>query len=94
VTFDGKPLDGVFVMHNEEELRNWFKLDEREDGHYFYPFDDFVQLREVIIGPLCATQKEDIEDALKTWTLTALIRVSRSLASRSRRAYPIGGTLA
>src|SRR5271156_556763 len=45
----------------EEELRNWFKLDEREDGHYFYPFDDFVQLREVIIGPLCATQKEDIE---------------------------------
>jgi len=68
----------------EEELRNWFKLDEREDGHYFYPFDDFVQLREVIIGPLCATQKEDIENALKTYQDTVTITKAR-LAFRTFR---------
>jgi hypothetical protein len=68
----------------EEELRNWFKLDEREDGHYFYPFDDFVQLREVIIGPLCATQKEDIEEALKTYQDTVTITKAR-LAFRTFR---------
>jgi hypothetical protein len=47
----------------EEELRNWFQLDEREAGHYFYPFDDFVQLKEVIAGPLCTTPNEDIQEA-------------------------------
>jgi Protein of unknown function (DUF2971) len=51
--------------HYEEELRNWFKLDEREDGHYFYPFDGFVQLREVIAGPLCIIPRDRIEAALK-----------------------------
>lgn len=49
----------------EEELRNWFKLDEREDGHYFYPFDGLVRLREVIAGPLCAVPKSRIDEALK-----------------------------
>jgi hypothetical protein len=53
--------------HYEEEWRNWFQLDEREDGHYFYPFDEFVQLREVIVGPLCSTSKEEIEEALKSY---------------------------
>ena len=50
----------------------------------FYPFDDFVQLREVIIGPLCATQKEDIEDALKTYQDTVTITKAR-LAFRTFR---------
>lgn len=48
----------------EEELRNWFQLDKREDGHYFYPFDGFVQLREVIAGPLCTESKDRIKEAL------------------------------
>jgi hypothetical protein len=68
----------------EEELRNWFKLDEREGGHYFYPFDRFVQLREVIIGPLCATRKEDIEDALRTYQDSVTITKAR-LAFRTFR---------
>lgn len=70
--------------HYEEELRNWFKLDEREDGYYFYPFDDFVQLREVIAGPLCTTPKEEIDDALKTYSDTIAI-VKARLAFRTFR---------
>jgi hypothetical protein len=39
----------------EGELRAWFRLDECDSstGHYFYSFDEDVQLREVIVGPLC-----------------------------------------
>jgi hypothetical protein len=48
----------------EEEWRNWFLLEEREGPHYFYPFDGFVQLREVIVGPLCEVQKPRIRQAL------------------------------
>jgi Protein of unknown function (DUF2971) len=48
----------------EQELRNWFQLDQREDGHYFYPFDNFVQLKEVIAGPLCEISKDRINQAL------------------------------
>lgn len=51
--------------HYEEELRNWFRLDERDGDHYFYPFDDFIQLREVIAGPLCSATKSEIDEALK-----------------------------
>jgi hypothetical protein len=48
----------------EEELRNWFQLDQREDGHYFYPFDDFIRLKEVIARPLCPISKDNIDQAL------------------------------
>lgn len=48
----------------EEEWRNWFRLDERDGDHYFYPFDALVQLREVILGPLCSITKEEINKAL------------------------------
>ena len=51
--------------HYEEELRHWFDLDEREDGHYFYPFDGLIQLREVIVGPLCTEPRDRIDEALK-----------------------------
>ncbi len=51
----------------EEELRNWFQFDKRENGHYFYPFDGFVQLREVIAGPLCTESKDRIKEALKDY---------------------------
>jgi hypothetical protein len=51
----------------EEELRGWFRLEERDasTGHYFYRFDEKVQLREVIAGPLCGTPKATIDAALK-----------------------------
>jgi hypothetical protein len=47
----------------EEEWRNWFRLDAREDGHYFYYFEPekFIQLREIIAGPLCQVTKTEIE---------------------------------
>jgi hypothetical protein len=50
----------------EEELRGWFSLDERDGstGHYFYTFDDKLQLSEVIAGPLCDTPKTAIDGAL------------------------------
>lgn len=51
----------------EEEWRNWFRIDERDGDHYFYPFDGFVQLREVIAGPLCVTPKTKIDEALNTY---------------------------
>jgi hypothetical protein len=54
----------------EEEWRNWFKLDTREQGHYFYYFepDKFVQLREIIAGPLCQITKAEIENAMCSYT--------------------------
>jgi hypothetical protein len=48
----------------EEEWRNWFRLDERDGDHYFYPFDERVQLREVIAGPLCDVTETQISEAL------------------------------
>ena len=50
----------------EEEWRNWFKFDEREDGHYFYYFgnEKLLELPEVIAGPLCDVTKGEIEIAL------------------------------
>ena len=48
----------------QEESRGWFKLDERENGHYFYPFDNKIRLREVIAGPLCDETEATIQEAL------------------------------
>lgn len=51
----------------EEEWRSWLKLDEREDGHYFYHFDaqqKFMRLREVIVGPLCDITEAEVKVAL------------------------------
>jgi len=54
----------------EEERRSWFQLDEREDGNYFYHFDsqsDLMQLREVIVGPLCDTTEGEVKAALDNY---------------------------
>ena len=37
----------------EKEWRAWFKLGKRENRSCFYHFDERIQLREVIAGPLC-----------------------------------------
>ncbi len=55
----------------EEEWRSWLQLDEREEGHYFYYFNDsqeFMRLREVIVGPLCDTTEEHVKAALNGCT--------------------------
>lgn len=52
----------------EEELRGWFRFDERDpSGHYFYDFDEKIRLSKVIAGPLCSTTKMEIESALKSY---------------------------
>jgi len=68
----------------EEEWRNWFTFDERENGHYFYYFDSptFMQLREVIVGPLCETSKSEIEATLQGYPFQVKITKAR-LAFRS-----------
>jgi len=51
----------------EEEWRSWLQLDDREEGHYFYHFDsqpDLMQLRQVIVGPLCDTTEADVKASL------------------------------
>jgi hypothetical protein len=51
----------------EEELRGWVSLEERDasTGLYFCSFDEKVQLREVIAGPLCDTHQATIHAALR-----------------------------
>lgn len=61
----------------EGELRNWVQFDEREDGHYFYLFDGFVQLREVIAGPLCTESKDRIDEALRGYPEAVSVLKSR-----------------
>jgi hypothetical protein len=48
----------------EEEWRCWCRLDKRTAGGYFYPFDEKVQLRVVVAGPLCKIPKARIYKAL------------------------------
>jgi len=58
----------------EEELRNWFRLDEREGEHYFYPFDTLVRLREVIVGPLCGLSNAVIEKSLEEYSGVSVLK--------------------
>jgi hypothetical protein len=62
----------------EEEVRGWFSVDKRDPltGHYFYNFDEKIQLREVIAGPLCVTPKGAIDATLKDYE--GKIRVIKS----------------
>jgi hypothetical protein len=70
----------------EEECRNWFKFDNREDGHYFFYFEqqEFVRLREVIAGPLCDTSRAEIENAVSGYSDQVSIAKAR-LAFRTFR---------
>jgi hypothetical protein len=52
----------------EDEVRNWFRLDERVGDHYFYSFDTHIRLREIIAGPLCTVTEEEIRKALRDTT--------------------------
>ena len=46
-------IQSIRIGSCEEELRGWFKLEERDPstGFYFYPFDDKLKLSEIIAGP-------------------------------------------
>lgn len=69
----------------EEEFRAWFPLDTRDaSGHCFYDFDDKVQLREVLAGPLCDTRRETIDAALKSYVGQIFVAKTR-LAFRTFR---------
>jgi len=58
----------------EEELRNWFRLDEREGEHYFYPFDTLVRLREVIVEPLRGLSNAVIEKSLEEYNGVSVLK--------------------
>jgi Protein of unknown function (DUF2971) len=47
----------------EDEVRVQVKLDEGtiEDGSYFYPLDDELALREVVLGPLCGMSVDAVQ---------------------------------
>ncbi len=52
----------------EEETRIWVNLEKRaaERGLYFYPFSDDLQLREVILGPLCEYPIEQVRHLVQS----------------------------
>jgi len=48
----------------EKEIRFWTRLDQKEDGHYFYEFGDDLELCEVILGARCTLPEREILRAL------------------------------
>jgi hypothetical protein len=72
----------------EDEMRNWFRLDERVGDHYFYPFDEHIRLREIIAGPLCKITEDEIRKALRDITDVDVIK--GRLAFRSFRVVRRG----
>lgn len=50
----------------EEEFRSWIRFIERDPvtQFYFCNFDDKIQLKEVIAGPLCKVTEQEIREAL------------------------------
>jgi hypothetical protein len=51
----------------EEEYRGWVTLDQKDGDHYFYRFDEKMQLREVIVGPYCEVTDSTIKSLLITY---------------------------
>jgi hypothetical protein len=78
----------------EEEWRNWCSLSEVDavSGFYFYSFDGLIQLKEVIVGPLCDVPKERIEEALRGYddkiqTIKARLAFGSFGVVRNRRGF-------
>lgn len=68
----------------EEEWRCWITLEERDavSGFFFFPFGDFIQLREVIAGPLCPVPASEIRELISGFE-TPITLVKARLAFRS-----------
>lgn len=66
----------------EQEMRFFVDLTKlpKESGMYFYPFDETVKLRELILGPLCEIPIDRVRD------LTARLE-SQVVVLKSRLAY-------
>ncbi len=66
----------------EEEMRCWCDLTNCSGEKYFYPFDESVKVREVILGPFCGTPTAELDKVIMRYG--ASIRVVKSwLANRS-----------
>jgi hypothetical protein len=64
----------------EKEWRSWCRLEEtdpRASDYYFKPFDDDLQIREVIVGPLCDVARGAIEHALRRCSSSIEIHKTR-----------------
>lgn len=63
----------------EEEIRCFLGLDEGtiEGGNYFYPFSKDIQLREVILGPLCPMPIENVKALVKSIYDSVQVRKAR-----------------
>jgi DUF2971 family protein len=76
----------------EEEWRCWSRLEERNPSGYFYPFDEKVQLREVIAGPLCVISRGLINGALKGYKDIRVIKARLAFKTfrvvTNKRAFP------
>ena len=53
----------------EKEVRAFLSLNEIDEatGLYFYPFDEALQLNEVVLGRLCETTLSDVRAALQQY---------------------------
>jgi Protein of unknown function (DUF2971) len=65
----------------ESEVRTFHRLDASEQGTHFAAFDDDLVLREVIVGALCDTGREEIDRALGN--LTGVVAYKKRLAFKS-----------
>ena len=63
----------------EDEMRVFVKLDDKvkESGLYYYPFDDSVVLREIVLGPRCTLPMKSIEALVASFVPTVRIVQSR-----------------
>jgi len=50
----------------EQEIRMWAQLKDRENGLYFYDFDETLRLVAVIVGARCTLSRSDLTAALGT----------------------------
>ena len=63
----------------EAERRMFVSLDEgtRENGIYFYDFDESLILKEIIVGPLCEVPLERIESLAQSTNGGVVVRKAR-----------------
>ena len=68
----------------EQEMRVYVELDRgtRESGLYFYPFDSFLVLTEVVLGPRCELPTKSLGALLGSHSSQVKI-IKSMLASRS-----------
>ena len=67
LSFTEQVLFSKFVHWSyEDEYRAWIALDpnEIEDGHYYFPFSEDMQLRQVLVGAESTLTRADISQAL------------------------------